>query len=124
MIRVLIPKDKNFNFKQCKKLYKEHKKLIGDNQKFRDIVENTYFYSFFDDNKHLGCIYYYLKNNKLFVNAFAYRHTHELNLECLKKTFDWFNCDIYAQTTHKTAILCLYKCGFRKVKDNLYIKEK
>lgn len=124
MIRVLIPKDKNFNFKQCKKLYKEHKKLIGDNQKFRDIVENTYFYSFFDDNKHLGCIYYYLKNNKLFVNAFAYRHTHELNLKCLKKTFDWFNCDIYAQTTHKTAILCLYKCGFRKVKDNLYIKEK
>lgn len=124
MIRVRIPKDKNFNFKQCKKLYKEHKKLIGDNQKFRDIVENTYFYSFFDDNKHLGCIYYYLKNNKLFVNAFAYRHTHELNLECLKKTFDWFNCDIYAQTTHKTAILCLYKCGFRKVKDNLYIKEK
>lgn len=124
MIRVLIPKDKNFNFKQCKKLYKEHKKLIGDNQKFRDIVENTYFYSFFDDNKHLGCIYYYLKNNKLFVNAFAHRHTHELNLECLKKTFNWFNCDIYAQTTHKTAILCLYKCGFRKVKDNLYIKEK
>lgn len=124
MIRVRIPKDKNFNFKQCKKLYKEHKKLIGDNQKFRDIVENTYFYSFFDDNKHLGCIYYYLKNNKLFVNAFAYRHTHELNLECLKKTFDWFNCDIYAQTTHKTAILCLYKCGFRKVKDNLYKKEK
>lgn len=124
MIRVLIPKDKNFNFKQCKKLYKEHKKLIGDNQKFRDIVENTYFYSFFDDNKHLGCIYYYLKNNKLFVNAFAYRHTHELNLKCLKKTFDWFNCDIYAQTTHKTAILCLYKCGFRKVNDNLYIKEK
>lgn len=124
MIRVLIPKDKNFNFKQCKKLYKEHKKLIGDNQKFRDIVENTYFYSFFDDNKHLGCIYYYLKNNKLFVNAFAYRHTHELNLECLKKTFDWFNCDIYAQTTHKTAILCLCKCGFRKVKDNLYKKEK
>ena len=124
MIRVRIPKDKNFNFKQCKKLYKEHKKLIGDNQKFRDIVENTYFYSFFDDNKHLGCIYYYLKNNKLFVNAFAYRHTHELNLKCLKKTFDWFNCDIYAQTTHKTAILCLYKCGFRKVKDNLYKKEK
>ena len=124
MIRVLIPKDKNFTLKQCKKLYKEHKKLIGDNQKFRDIVENTYFYSFFDDNKHLGCIYYYLKNNKLFVNAFAHRHTHELNLQCLKKTFDWFNCDIYAQTTHKTAILCLYKCGFRKVKDNLYIKEK
>ena len=160
MIKVLIPKDYDFNYKQCKKLYKKYKKDIGDNQEFRDIVKNTFFYSFFDDDseipdgrsetspvsesrksgsdseamtgtsvkefqgKHIGCIYYYKKDGKLFVNAFANRHTHKTNIECLKMSFDWFNCDIYAQTQHKTAIYCLYKCGFKKVHNNLYKYER
>ena len=59
-----------------------------------------------------------------FGNAFAYRGTHKLNLECLKKSFDWFNCDIYAETQHKTAILCLFRCGFKKVGNNLYKYER
>jgi hypothetical protein len=124
MIKVLIPTDYEFNYKQCKKLFKKYKKLINDNSEFRDIVKNTFFYSFFDDNKHIGCIYYYLKNNKLFVNAFSYRHTHLINIECFKKSFEWFNCDIYAETTHKTAIYCLYKCGFKKIDNTLYRYER
>ena len=64
-----------------------------------------------------------IKDDKLFVNAFAYRHTHETNIKCLKMSFDWFNCDIFAQTTHKTAIYCLYKCGFKKIGNNLYKRE-
>ena len=124
MIKVLIPKNTDFNYKQCKKLYKKYKKQIGDNQEFRDIVKSTFFYSFFDEGKHIGCIYYYEKHGKLFVNAFANRHTHETNIKCLKKTFEWFNCDIYAQTEHKTAIYCLYKCGFKKINDNTYKLER
>lgn len=124
MIKVLIPSDKNFNFKQCKKLFNKYKKLIGDNQKFRNIVENTFFYSFWENEKHIGCIYYYMRNDKLFVNAFANRHTHETNIKCLKKSFEWFNCDIYAETKHKTAIYCLYKCGFKKVSENIYKLER
>ena len=109
MIKVYIPSDFDFNYKQCKKLYKKYQKQIGDDVDFRDVVKNTFFYSFFDDEKHIGCIYYYEKDGKLFVNAFANRHTHEINITCLKMTFDWFNCDIYAKTAHKTAIFCLYK---------------
>lgn len=124
MIKVLIPSDKNFNFKQCKKLFNKYKKLIGDNQKFRNIVENTFFYSFLENEKHIGCIYYYMRKDKLFVNAFANRHTHETNIKCLKKSFEWFNCDIYAETKHKTAIYCLYKCGFKKVSENIYKLER
>ena len=124
MITVRIPTDKNFNYKECKKLYRKYAKLINDNQCFRDIVNNTFFYSFFDDNRHIGCIYYYMRDDKLFVNAFAYRGTHKLNLECLKKSFDWFNCDIYAETQHKTASLCLFRCGFKKVGNNLYKYER
>lgn len=124
MIKVFIPKDIDFNYKQCKKLYKKYQRQIGDNQEFRDIVKKTFFYSFFDDEKHIGCIYYYMRGDKLFVNAFANRHTHEINIECLKKSFEWFNCDIYAETKHKTAIYCLYKCGFKKVEDNIYKYER
>ncbi|MBQ6516808.1 hypothetical protein IJI31_06475 [bacterium] len=124
MIRVLIPTDADFEYKKCKKMYKKYQRLVGDNQEFRDLVKNTFFYSFYDDAQLLGCIYYYTKNDKLFVNAFANRHTHEKNLLCLKKTFEWFKCDIYAETKHKTAIYCLYKCGFKKIDDCLYKLER
>lgn len=124
MIKVYIPSDYDFNYKQCKKLYKKYQRKIGDDVEFRDLVKNTFFYSFFDDEKHIGCIYYYEKDGKLFVNAFANRHTHEINITCLKMTFGWFNCDIYAKTAHKTAIYCLYKCGFKKIGDNLYKYER
>ena len=124
MITVKIPKDKDFNYKECKKMYAQCKKQVNDNQKFRDIVDNTFFYSFFDDDKHIGCIYYYEIDNKLYVNAFAGRHTHLVNIEALKQSLSWFNCDIYAQTPHKTASLCLYRCGFKKISDNLYKYER
>lgn len=124
MIKVLIPHDQDFNYKECKKLYKKYSKEIGDSREFREIVRDTYFYSFFEDEKFIGCIYYYQENGKLFVNAFAKRHTHITNIKCLKQTFDWFNCDIYARSTHKTAILCLYRCGFKKIGTNLYIRSK
>lgn len=121
MINVFIPTDAGFDYKQCKKMYKKCRKKINDNQEFRDIVKNTFFYAFFDENKKLyGCIYYYMRGDKLFVNAFAGRHTHLINIEQFKRTFDWFNCDIYAETKHKTAIYCLLKCGFKKIDENLY----
>lgn len=124
MIKVYIPSDYEFNYKQCKKLFKKYKNLIGDNQEFRDIVKNTFFYSFFDDDTYIGCIYYYYQKNKLFVNAYANRHLHKQTIECFKMSLDWFNCDIYARTQHKTAILCLLKSGFKKISDNLYKYER
>jgi hypothetical protein len=124
LIKVFIPTDKDFNYKECKKMYKKYQRLIGDDQEFRDVVRNTFFYSFFDDDKHIGCIYYYVKFGKLFVNAFAHRHTHEINIACLKKTFEWFSGNIYAETRHKTAIFCLYKCGFKKLRNNIYVLER
>lgn len=97
---------------------------MNENQEFRDIVKSTFFYSFFENDKHIGCIYYYSKDGKLFMNGLSYRGTHLQNLECLKMSFGWFNCDIYAQTEHKTAIFCLYRCGFKKIDNNLYKYER
>ena len=125
MIKVVTPLDKHeFNYKECKKLFNKYKDKINDDQEFRDIVRNTFFYSFSDENGYIGSIYYYEKNGKLFVNAYAKRHRHKTCLECFKMSLDYFTCDIYAQTTHKTAILCLLRSGFKKIGDNLYKYER
>lgn len=124
MINVLIPINKGFNFKECKKLFHKYKRDIKDKRKFRDIVETTFFYSFFDDEKFIGCIYYYYEDSKLYINAYAHRHNHNINLQCLNMSLKWFTCDIYARTEHKTAALCLLRCGFKKISNNLYKYER
>lgn len=124
MITVRIPTDKNFNYNECKKLFNKYKKLIRDDTKFDEILKNSFFYSFYDENTFIGCIYYYYRNEKLFFNGYANRHLHKQVIDCIKMTFDWFNCDIYAESIQKPAIYSLLRCGFKKHKGNIYIKEK
>lgn len=124
MIKTVIPGDKDFDYRTCKKMYEKCKRLIGDNQKFKDIVRNTYFYSFYNNNEFLGCIYCYYKDEKLFLNGFAGRHHHKENMESMKLVLSWFNCDIYAESIRKTAIYCLIELGFKKIGKNLYKYER
>lgn len=119
-MRVLIPSDKDFNYLQCKKLFEDNQHLIEDNEKFDDVIKNTFFYSFIVNGRHIGFIYYYEQDNKLYVNAVAYRKTHLINIECFKTSLTWWNCDIYARTHQKTAIYTILKCGFHKVEKDLY----
>lgn len=123
---ILKPENPLFNYFQCKKLYEENQKFLDDDTNFDDLISDSdiHFYSFFEHSRFIGCIYFYINNNKVFLNAFAKRHTHNINLECLKASLNFYNCDIYAKSKHKTAILCLLKCGFKKVKDNLYKYER
>jgi len=123
-MQVLIPSDKNFNYLQCKKLYEDNQDLIEDYEKFDDVIKNTFFYSFLVGGKHIGCIYYYEIDDKLYVNAVAYRGTHLINIECFKKSLTWWNCDIYARSHNKPAIYGLLKSGFKKIGENLYIYER
>ena len=123
-MKILIPKNPTFNYEQCKKLFEDNQHLIEDYEKFDDVIKNTFFYSFFVGGKHIGCIYYYEIDDKLYVNAVAYRKTHLINIEYFKTSLTWWNCDIYARTHHKTAIYTILKCGFRKVAENLYIYER
>ncbi len=119
-INVFIPTDTNFNYSECKKLFEANQQLIDDFSSFDEVINQTFFYSFIVDNQFIGCIYYYEIDNKLYVNAVAYRKTHLINIECFKKSLTWWNCDIYARTHHKTAIYTILKCGFKKTGKNLY----
>lgn len=120
-IEVRIPFDKDFEYKKCEDLYKKSQEKIGDDQKFEAIIKNTYFYAFYLDKIFIGCIYCFYRDDKLFINAFSTRHHHKENIECVKKILTWFNCDIYAESVQKSAILCLLRAGFKKFKENIYV---
>ena len=127
MIRVLIPLDKEFYlfYAECKKLYENVQVEIHDTNSFEFICTNTFFYMFLDDNKLIGAIYYFVdEEGKLFLNGFANRKMHKLNLECLKMSLDWFNTDIYAQAQNCASALCLLRCGFRRAKEDVFVFKK
>ena len=124
MIKVFIPYDKEFwVFKdECKKLYESVQDQICDTNSFEFIIENTFFYLFVFDEKLVGAIYFFEdENKKLFLNGFANRKMHLLNLECLKISLNWFNCDIYATAQNKMSELCLKKCGFIEIGEKEFI---
>lgn len=123
MITVFKPADIEFDFNEVKQLYDKNQKLLEDDN-FNDVVNRTDFYSYYDDNEFLGCIYFYYIGKDLYFNAFAKRGHHLKNLECLKMTLDWYDTPIYANALHKTSILCLLRLGFKKVKDNIYKYER
>lgn len=124
MIKVFIPYDKEFlRFKkECKNLYKSVQKSICDTNTFEFIVRNTFFYLFINDEKLIGAIYFFEdENGKLYLNGFANQKMHLLNLECLKMSLNWFDCDIYATVQNKMSKLCLRKCGFIQIGEKEFV---
>ena len=112
MIRVLIPSDKEFlSYKdECKKLYTKVQDKICDPNSFEFISTKTLFYMFIDEDE------------KLFLNGFSKRKMFRQNLECLKLSTTWFNCDIYAEAQNRASALCLLKCGFIRLNNNTFRK--
>lgn len=127
MIRVLIPSDKEFYlfYPECKKLYENVQVEIHDTNSFEFICTNTFFYMFLDGNKLIGTIYYFIdEDGKLFLNGFANRKMHRLNLECLKMSTEWFDSNIYAQAQNRASALCLIRCGFKRVDKDIFVLKK
>lgn len=123
-IQVYIPTDKEFNFTEIKRIYKKYKKQLEEPRKFKDIVKNSLFYTFYKDGKFIICIYYYEIDGKVFVNAFSNRHSHLDNMVCFKESLNWFNCDIYARSILKTSIYCLLKAGFKRIDKEIFKYER
>ena len=120
-MKVIVPSDDEFDFYACRKMYLKNKKSIGDDASFNFIIQNTFFYSFYDNKTLVGCVYLYQKREKLFMNGFAKRGFHKFNLEAVQKILNWFSCDIYAESFKKTAILVLLRCGFKRIKNSLFV---
>ena len=126
MIKVLIPFDLEFQKyeAQVKELYEKNQRKISDTNSFEFIKNNTLFYLFILDGSLLGAIYYFKDGEKLYLNAFSTPKNHLANLECLKLSTNWFNCDIYAEAQNRASALCLLRVGFKRKKDNLFYFKK
>lgn len=123
-MEIRIPENQNFDFYACKKLYKKYQGLICDDASFNQVIKNTFFYSFYDNKNLIGCIYIFEKQKKIFMNGFARRGYHNFNVQAVKRIFEWFDSDIYAESKQKPAIYLLLKCGFQKISDNLFVYYK
>lgn len=122
MIVVRTPQHPLFNYTECKEMFdKDREKLDVDD--FDTVLATTDFFSYYDWNtgELIGCIYFYQNKNKIYVTAFAGRHHHNKNLECLRAALTYYNCDIYAEKVQKTAVLCILKCGFERLDKDLFI---
>ena len=124
MIRVLIPKEREFSLyeREIKELYEKFQDKIKDTNSFEFIRDNTFFYTFLDDDKLIGGIYYFVdEEGFLFLNGFAKRKMFKLNLECLKLSLSWFNCNIYAEAQNRASALCLLRCGFKRKSEKTFM---
>jgi predicted GNAT family N-acyltransferase len=120
LITVKTPNDVDFNYFECKKMFEQHQEVL-DLDDFDTVINTTHFFSFSNGDEFIGCIYFYEQDSRVYVTAFAGRGHHELNLKCFKKSLEWYNCDIYAEKVQPTARYCILKCGFKRIKDDLFI---
>lgn len=123
-MEVITPLSKKFEYIKVKQLWEQFKHKLDDGGNFDFLLTNTHFFSFYSNEILMGCICFYEKDNKLFLNAFSNRKQHEKNMLCLKISLTFYNCDIYAECKQKPAIICLLKAGFKKIDTNLYKYER
>ena len=124
MINVWIPLQSEFKVfrDECRELYERVQNKICDSNDFEFITKNTLFYLFETEGSLIGAIYYFKdENGKLFLNGFANRKMHLLCLECLKMSLNWFSGRVYAEAQNRASALCLLKCGFKRVKNKLFV---
>ena len=127
-MKIIIPSDKEFNYRECEKLYLTNEKFMGNHCDFMDIVYNSHFYSFYENKELVGCIYVVDENNKLYLNGFSVRKNHLFNIKAVSTVVSFYNCPIFAKTKNRTAEILLKKCGFTLIKTNLngmkYLKKE
>ena len=125
MINVWIPEQKEFSRfkKECKDLYKSVQDKVRDESSFEFICKNTFFYLFETEGKLIGGIYYFVREDgKLYLNGFAKRKMHNLCIECLKMSLNWFKGSVYAEAQNRASALCLLRCGFKRKAGTLFVK--
>lgn len=120
-MKVKIPLDSDFEFERCKKMYEYYLKRVNDDSSFEEVIENTFFYSFYDKENLTLCIYFYVIDGKLWVNGYGIRNKHLFNKKCFETTLGWFDCDIWANTKYKEVAWALLRCGFKKKSENIYV---
>ena len=125
MIRVIIPLDEEYqNWRdECKKLYQSVQDKINDVNSYDFVEHNTLLYVFVDESGLIGVTYFFLDDEKLFMNGFSKRKKYPLNVECIKISSSFFKSSVYAEVQNRASAFCLLKAGFKRIEPNLMVFE-
>lgn len=126
MLEVITPLEPDFLLykNSVRNLYIQNQEKICDPNSFEFIINKTLFYLFVKNKRIIGAIYYFLDNEKLFLNGFSERKTFNENIEALKLSTTWFKSNIYAEAQNRASALCLLRAGFKRLKGNLFILQR
>lgn len=119
--------DKIRNIEEFKKLY-ESRPMDDGIFSYNFIVNNPHLYCLYDEEKGFlrGYINIYRDKNldKLFLSGASVRKNMPDNIQAIIKVCEAYSEDMYSDTDKKEAKICLLKAGFKKLQDNLFIREK
>ena len=122
MIEVFIPQNPEFQKydSQAKELYEKNQQKINDPNSYEFVRDNTLFYIFVQNGTFIGAIYYFMEDDKLYLNGYALPKNHYANMQCLRLSITWFKPPIYAEAQNRASALCLLRCGFKRFQGNCY----
>ena len=121
-MNIITSADSEFNYEECEALYNKLSEFMNNTCGFKDIVLNSHFYSFYEKERLLGCIYMNCENGDLFLNGFSVRKNHLKNMEAIKTVCSFYSCPVFAKTKNRTAEIVLKKCGFKLIKTDRNVK--
>ena len=112
-----------------KELYELYKNRPMDDGifDFDFIVNNPHLYCFYDRDKGYLKGYANIYKNEtgnLYFSGAGVRKNMSENINAIIKVCEAYNEDMYAETDKKEAIICLLKAGFKKIKENLFVRYK
>lgn len=103
----------------------------------RPMDDGIFTFDFIFNNPHLYCLYDekegYLKgyaniyrdeSNRLLFSGAGVRKNLPDNINAIIRICEAYDENMYADTDKKEAVICLLKAGFKKFKDNLYVRYK
>lgn len=94
---------------------------------FDFIYNNPHLYCFYDENKGYLKGYaniYEDEEGRLYLSGAGVRKNMSENIKAIIKVCEAYNQNMYAETDKKEAAFCLLKAGFKKIKENLYMRYK
>jgi len=91
------------------------------------IINNPHLYCFYDEKKGFLKAYiniYRDELGRLLLSGASIRKNMPDNIDAIIKVCEAYKEDMYSDTDKKEAKICLLKAGFKKLKDNLFVRYK
>ena len=102
-----------FDEQRAKQCFEQNRENLDDVNGFETLLQNSLFWNVYDKKGYIGSIFVYQsdEDNRFYLGGFARRKSHSQCVEAIKKVTALFD-EVYADTRHLNAVICLKKAGF------------